>query len=617
MKKQRRENIRRAGQIISAAALSAALFLAPAAPVFAGDVTDSSSYAEQVEDNDKMITITIHYGNTTKKVPALRTELESGEWDTYSDGPNDYDRDTTRGSDTEIYYVPHADQDLTATVHFVDEATGAEIQKPSGSEDTFVVKADDSDSFYPAPREFTVGGKTYQAVDDNPDIHVKYSSSPVLNFTISYKETTPDPENYTVLVKYVDADNGAVISSRTFKVAGRDHIFYAPTTLSIERDGQKNFYEIAKKGSNRIDHEVKSSKREYTIEYKKSEADYTWYIVYCDSSNNAKLGTESVEVTTANDASNPQSHTPDLTRTFNGKNYTLNAAFTENGVSKALKHVYGKDSRMSYVFYDPEGYDTTTEHTRQITIQYRDVTSTSVLKEEKVTVSDKKDTQYTVNKANIAANDTEYAICRGQSEALSLSYFPLDRTTYIIYFYDVNDKNFDQAPVITREEVVTTTVNDGPTTYTIVPGITTVTATDESTGRTVNVGAEGLNGARIDTSGAVNSSNGTDGSANGAAGNGTEAGADNADQSANGQNSADNQADVSIDGVQADEIQTPQGNIQLNKKQNNTSRNLIIGLGLAVLAIVALYCVILYRRRKAADMGATMKRKQKFDHDKK
>lgn len=595
MKKQRRENIKRAGQILSAAALSAALFLAPAAPVFAGDVTDSSSYAEQVKDDDKMVTITIHYGGTTKQVPALESELDSGEWDTYSDGKTDYDRDTTKGSRTEIYYVPHADKDLTATVHFVDEATGQEIQDPA----TFVVTANDQPSRYSAPTEISVDGKTYQT--ENPDISVVYSNSPVLNFNVSYKEVTEDKENYTVLVRYMDADTGAQISSRTFQVQGRQHIFYAPTTLSIDRDGQKSYYEIARKGDNKIVHNPDSETREYTIEYKKSQADYTWYIVYCDSSNNAKLETESVEVKPDNDSSNPQKHTPDLNRSFNGKNYTLNAAFTENGAAKTLTHVFGQDSRMTYVFYDPEGYDTTTEHSRQITIQYRDVTSTSILKEETVTVSDKKDTQYTVNTANIAANDTEYAICRGQSEALSLSYFPLDRTTYIIYFYDVNDKNFDQAPVITREEVVTTTVNDGPTTYTIAPGLTTVTATDTSTGRSVNAGVEGLSGAQVDQSGTANGANGTgtDSNANGTAGEGTDANAGDADQDTNGQASTD-QADVSIDGVQADEIQTPQGNIQLDKAASTRTMAVRIGIAIAAAAIVAILILayLNYSRRR-------------------
>ena len=128
-------------------------------------------------------------------------------------------------------------------------------------------------------------------------------------------------------------------------------------------------------------------------------------------------------------------------------------------------------------------------------------------------------------------------------------------------------------------------------------GVSTVLSTNDSTGAAIAPVAPG------------SVSNGT-----GDTGNGTEANAENGNEASseassdanagtdnNTAGTGNDSGDVSIDGVQADEIQTPESNIKLNSdKDKNSTRNLVIMvISIAALAVCAVLAVLLIRRRKA------------------
>ena len=169
--------------------------------------------------------------------------------------------------------------------------------------------------------------------------------------------------------------------------------------------------------------------------------------------------------------------------------------------------------------------------------------------------------------------------------------------------------------VITREEVQEVTVTDGGTTYRVIPGITRTVMRNTDTGVSTVVSTNDSTGAAIAPVAAGNVSNGTantGNSTNANAGNGTAgtdetssaAGAGTANTAGTENNAAGSDkdsGDVSIDGVQADEIQTPESNIKLNSdKDKNSTRNLVIMvISIAALAVCAVLAVLLIRRRKA------------------
>lgn len=630
MKKQRRENIRRAGQIISAAALSAALFLAPAAPVFADDVTNSSSFAEKLDgvDDGDTTTITIHYGKVTKEVPASKEDLENGLWDTYTDETGKvYNlKNHVFGN---YYYEEAGEEDaLQATINLV-------------TEDGTVLRTDKVGVDQPYTPEATieVNGTSYIAESLNP-ITFDYKNSPSLNFNVVYREAKEEAVPYNVTVNYVDKGSGKVLAVRNFTVTDVPHTFIAPSEFSIQSEDKAVYYTAIDKTKTSVTMQPEKEAEAFkdhvvNIEYTVRESgSYNWYIIYCDAENNAKIGTETVPV----EYGKTEEKVPDLNKTFKvggqDKNYTLNAAFKDGDAAKTITHTYGDTNRVTYVYYDPEGYKSDNNiRERQINVEYRYVENpTDILKTEKVTVKttdtyirnvngkevESNGLEHPIDVSNIEANGTTYAICAGQGDSIVLNYFPLDRTTYIVYFYDINDKNFDQAPVITREIPVTTEIQDRGTTYTFIPGITRIIVTNPTTGTTTEAGVEGTNGTQIASNiptpaGNINAANGNNGTANDSSNAGNT---NSSEQSSSEIAGAEEGTDTTIDGVNIDEIQTPQGNLKLNEKRNNTTRRLIGALIAALAAILVLYIVIANKRRQDPGIAAATKRKKKQDENK-
>ena len=423
---------------------------------------------------------------------------------------------------------------------------------------------------------------------------------------VYYTLTKDTDTRYPVTVNYVNADDGSTITSRTFYINGKTHTFVAPKAFSVTEDGKTVNYQA--EDPTNITHKVSDTTRTYTIRYQKQTEDsgqkYNWYILLYNSETNRCIDSKVVEVKPGEDGT----FTPEKKITKNGITYTINKAF-----DKSFTHSYDDSNHTMYVYYDPEGYSNSSEvKSREINIQYVDIANGNVLQSRTQTVTSEGDTRIDFPDS-FDINDVHYLRIAGQAAYVDHNFYS-PKETYTVYYYDENNTAF-QKVILTREEVQEVTVTDGGTTYRVIPGITRTVMRNTDTGVSTVVSTNDSTGAPIAPVAAGNVSNGTantGNSTNANAGNGT-AGTDEtssaADAGTDGTAGADNNAagsdkdsgDVSIDGVQADEIQTPESNIKLNSdKDKNSTRNLVIMvISIAALAVCAVLAVLLVRRRKA------------------
>lgn len=423
---------------------------------------------------------------------------------------------------------------------------------------------------------------------------------------VYYTLTKDTDTRYPVTVNYANADDGSTITSRTFYVNGKTHTFVAPKAFSVTEDGKIVNYQA--EDATNITHKVSDTTRTYTIRYQKQTADsgksYSWYVLLYNSETNRCIKSKVIEVKPGEEGT----FTPEKTITENGVTYTINKAF-----DKSFTHSYDDSNHTMYVYYDPEGYSNSSEiQTREINIQYVDIANGNVLQSRTQTVTSEGDTRIDFPES-LDINDVHYLRIAGQVAYVDHNFYS-PKETYTVYYYDENNTAF-QKVVITREEVQEVTVTDGGTTYRVIPGITRTVMRNTDTGVSTVVSTNDSTGAAIAPVAAGNVSNGTantGNSTNANAGNGTAgtdetssaAGAGTANTAGTDNNAAgsDNDSgDVSIDGVQADEIQTPESNIKLNSdKDKNSTRNLVIMvISIAALAVCAVLAVLLIRRRKA------------------
>lgn len=423
---------------------------------------------------------------------------------------------------------------------------------------------------------------------------------------VYYTLTKDTDTRYSVTVNYVNADDGSTITSRIFYINGKTHTFVAPKAFSVTEDGKTVNYKA--EDATNITHKVSDTTRTYTIRYQKQTEDsgqkYNWYILLYNSETNRCIDSKVVEVKPGEEGT----FTPEKTITVNGVTYTINKAF-----DKSFTHSYDDSNHTMYVYYDPEGYSNSSEvESREINIQYVDIANGNVLQSRTQTVTSEGDTRIDFPDS-LDINNVHYLRIAGQAAYVDHNFYS-PKETYTVYYYDENNTAF-QKVILTREEVQEVTVTDGGTTYRVIPGITRTVMRNTDTGVSTVVSTNDSTGAPIAPVAAGNVSNGTantGNSTNANAGNGT-AGTDEtssaADAGTDGTAGTDNNAagsdkdsgDVSIDGVQADEIQTPESNIKLNSdKDKNSTRNLVIMvISIAALAVCAVLAVLLVRRRKA------------------
>ena len=612
----------------SALAMSAFLMTAAAPPVWADGTQENSVVSEsagstddktgvKAGSNDKKGDYTITFqdesGNVLETFDVSKGETWGPSGDisvrsTFYKNGKDYDivsgPDGALSAESDCMQVS-SEYDIEGNMVF----TYREHQKnadSAASQKTYKCMTEDGTLLYmftgsedKIPETLAPGSKLYtrsSKENDSKDTAIE---------NVYYTLTKDTDTRYPVTVNYVNADDGSTITSRTFYINGKTHTFVAPKAFSVTEDGKTVNYQA--EDPTNITHKVSDTTRTYTIRYQKQTEDsgqkYNWYILLYNSETNRCIDSKVVEVKPGEDGT----FTPEKKITKNGITYTINKAF-----DKSFTHSYDDSNHTMYVYYDPEGYSNSSEvKSREINIQYVDIANGNVLQSRTQTVTSEGDTRIDFPDS-LDINNVHYLRIAGQAAYVDHNFYS-PKETYTVYYYDENNTAFQKA-VITREEVQEVTVTDGGTTYRVIPGITRTVMRNTDTGVSTVVSTNDSTGAAIAPVAAGNVSNGTantGNSTNANAGNGT-AGTDEtsstADAGTDGTAGTDNNAagsdkdsgDVSIDGVQADEIQTPESNIKLNSdKDKNSTRNLVIMvISIAALAVCAVLAVLLIRRRK-------------------
>jgi len=162
----------------------------------------------------------------------------------------------------------------------------------------------------------------------------------------------------------------------------------------------------------------------------------------------------------------------------------------------------------------------------------------------------------------LSKNGHDYELAGGQSSTIDHSYYsPV--TNYTVYYRDVEDTNL-AVEVITQERNEITVVQ-GPDKVTMIPGTVRYVAVNRSTGTSRNLGATDSTGRSL-----------------GVTDRGSSSGAGKNDQA--------------MDGVKADEIKTPKGNIDL-KKNSGMSTAAIAGAAVLIIAAIGAFVFMMMRRR--------------------
>lgn len=621
----------------ASALVMSAFMLTSAVPVWADDNTGSSSGAaagsvQTVSAAEDQGEGSIG-GKSSEKIYTVSFQTESGKtlasWQagsddtwgpagsisvrsTYYSGGDDYDIVSINGepvdaSDTRLQVG--SSEKITGNLTVVYKKHTDSASSTSGTESItyYCFNEEDGSQLFSftndsqsIPETLKIGNKTYAR-----DSGRQNDSTDTSQYNLYYKLKEDTNTSYTVNVQYVDED-GSIISARSFYVNGKDHRYVAPNEFSVTSDGTTSYYKAT--GETTINHKVGDTARTYTIAYRKlSDKDsYDWYVLLYSSQTNACIDMKTVKVSPDSEAK----FTPDKSVSINGKNYTINSAF-----DKEITHAYSDSNHTSYIYYDPEGYSNSSEvQKKTINIRYVNIADGNVLQSHTQEVTSEGDTTLTFPDS-FDQDDIHYLMVQGQSAAVDYNFYS-PKITYTVYYYDENNTKFRTA-TITRERVEVITLSDGTTVYNVIPGITrtvvtytdngtrSVAATEDATGEQIAeaVAAGGnANGNSAANGNAAGSANGNENSA--ADNTGGSNGTGTTENSSSGSEENGNTHDTTIDGVQADEIQTPESNIQLDSKPDKNSivkRIVLIAVGLAAAAVCIFAVMILIRRRKSGN----------------
>lgn len=388
-------------------------------------------------------------------------------------------------------------------------------------------------------------------------------------------KTTSDTTqaSYNVVVRYVD-EAGKVISTRTITMNGRNHEFYGPLVFS-HTEGNKTTYYTAV-GSNKVTF-TWNDKTTLTqdIVYQKvdtAQSGVTWTIYYMNAETGDTLGSVTQNVAPGETATKALNDTMQ----FDGAVYHLNAFYKSGEIS----YTYGKGTPISYVYYDPDGYDTS-EKTRSITIEYRNIADGSVVKTAAVEVSSYAtgDTEVDLD-TNFEQNGVTWVLAKGQKTPLAVSYFS-PKDTYQVYVRDVND-TANENTIVVYEDVVE---NGGTITNTVtnrvVTGTTTAIAWNTVTGATRTLGTFGVNGQQL------------------AGGQNSPVYANNNNNNSTNSTNANGGTDVSEDGVALSRDAAPQASAA-GQSNGSLTAAIAVAAGVGALALLLLL-IILFRRKKRQD----------------
>lgn len=571
--------------LVLAMSLSTSAITAMADETGGGTSTSSEPATQQVAQ-----TVTFKLHNSDGKEKTISFTLKDGE--TYGPGLSDtvsvrdtyFDKATGKDYDlqgkvpasgssvTAIFnYVEHTDSALTYTLNCVDE--NGEILKTIGT----TLKPNTTQTIE-VPEELTIGNTVYTT--DEKSFSVDYNNNASLSRSVVYKVKDTDGA-YSVAVNYVD-ENNKVLAARTFTVNDRQVVFSAPTVFAVTEGNKTVYYQIKDEKDAVITHNPDDSTRTYTIQYVNAAntgASYSWYIMQYDASDNKCLGVIKKEVKKGKTVT----FDPSTDNTING--YTVNGSFKDK-----LSHTYGDVNHVSYVYYDPEGYHSTTDvPDKTVTVNYVDIATKSVLKTEQVNLNKAEDTLISFDDS-FDLNGIHYVRVDGQLASTEHNYYS-PRTAYTVYYRDINNTDFEHV-VIHTEEVLETVVTEGTTRTIVNPIVRRVTVVNTETGETETIAVEDAAGNTIQTNGTAssNSSNNNGNNSNNAA-----ASNDNGNSSDN--NNSDNGTDNVIDGIKAEDIDTPQGNINLKGSRAKDNSRVILYSGLAAGIALVFFIILIYKRK--------------------
>lgn len=382
-------------------------------------------------------------------------------------------------------------------------------------------------------------------------------------------------KSYDVVVRYVD-ESGKVISTRTITMNGHDHEFYAPMIFS-RTENDKTAYYVAKDSNKVVFKWNDKNTLTQDIVYQKlnnTQSAVNWTIYYMDAETGKMLGSATQAVAAG------ETGTKALNRTmqFGGKTYHLNAFYKSGRIS----YTYGSGRPISYVYYDPDGYNTS-KKSRTITIEYRNIADGAVIRKKQVKVSSYASGETSVDlETKFDADSKSYVLAKGQKTPVSVGYFS-PRDTYQVYYRDVNDKANANTIVVFEDViedggVITTTVTNRVT-----PGTTTAVAYNPTTGASRNLATFGANGRQL--AGGQNTNAAADGNNN----NNNAVSQNNGNRNGNG-----NGNDVSEDGVNLQRDRAPQAGG--HQTASGFATGIALAAGIAALAVILL--LAFFRRNK-------------------
>ena len=300
------------------------------------------------------------------------------------------------------------------------------------------------------PDVFTKDGNDYTKVSGQAALIIVNKNSPKVNYTIYYQPVDSNGY-YTATFKFVLAGTDTeLMPSANVRVKGFKVSYLAPNIITIKDSvtGNVACYRTSfDKASLTL--EPDSAVRTYKIEYSTiAEASYTWFVRRIDASTGAIIGKD---IALTVNPGETKEQDIDATLDYNGTHYTLDSA-----MSAKLSHTFGDLPRVSYVYYNPDGYDR--EKSYEITIRCYSITDSAFLNEYKVAVSPEQLT--TVDTlASFTANGNTYVLLNGQQRQFTHNYYSPTRN-YTIFYRDINDIQ-NEVTRVTTVDIISDEFVDG------------------------------------------------------------------------------------------------------------------------------------------------------------
>lgn len=480
-------------------------------------------------------------GDETKKVRTTYYNENYGDFDLVSE--NATQKLVADKNEYLFTYKTYEAVKIKGTVQFTTR-TGTVLNKETFELDDQATT--DNPYVYQVPDTYTVDGVEYKKANGQPNvIKSTYYNDPYDNvYNIIYYNPN-DVQDYDVQVDYVEEGSNNVLMQKSFHVNDKDYTYIAPSTMKINNI----YYTLSNEQSPVINHQVTSSERHYTINYKAIDenSSYSWYIYKVDAASQKILG-DVVEKEVQ-----PGSQTTyDIESEVKDDSqiYQVDAS-----MPKTLTHQYGDSDHISYVYYNLEG-STFNNSDYSVNIEYRNIANNEVISTSKVNVEANKDEDTILQcPEKLSQDGQEYVLVDGQTASMRHSYYS-PRRLYIVYYRNVNDALNADTEIITEQVIDVTEYNNEVTTRNAV-GATTIYARNNQTGTNQTVGIQNSDGS-------LNQSN--------------------------------DDSNTSVDGVTLQDEQVPRGNIDASStKETTNSKGIFIAFGSLALLLIFF---ILFKRNK-------------------